>query len=37
MIDPINPQGKVVAVAVMTEKADMLVDIVAHVMYALLR
>ena len=37
MTDPINPQDKVVTVAVMTEKEDMLVDIVAHVMCALLR
>ena len=37
MIDPINPQDKVVVVAMMTEKEDMLVDIIAHMMCALLR
>ena len=37
MIGPINPQDKVVVVAVMTKKEDMLVDIIAHVMCALLR
>ena len=31
MIDPINPQDKVVVVAVMTEKEDTLIDIIAHV------
>ena len=36
MVDPINPQDKVVVEAVMSEKEDMLVDI-AHVMCALLR
>ena len=35
MIDPINAQNKVVVVAVMTEKEDMLLDIIAHVMCAL--
>ena len=35
MIDPINPQDKVVVVPVMTEK-DMLVDIRAHVKCVLL-
>ena len=37
MIDPINPQDKVAVVVVMTENEDMLVDIVAHMMCALLR
>ena len=36
MIDLINPQDKVVVVVVMTQKEDMLVDIIAHVMCALL-
>ena len=36
MIDLINPQDLVVVVAVMTEKEDMLVDITAHVICALL-
>ena len=36
MIDPINPQDTVVVVAVMTEKDDMLVDMIAHVMCTLL-
>ena len=37
MIDPVNPLDKVVVVAVMVEKEDMLVYIIAHVMCALLR
>ena len=36
MIDPVNPLDKVVVVAVMVEKKDTLVYIIAHVMYALL-
>ena len=37
MIDPLYPLDKVVVVVVMTEKEDMLVYIIAHAMYALLR
>ena len=37
MIDPFNPQDKVVVVAVMTEREDMLVDIIAYVVCTLLR
>ena len=37
MIGLINPRDKVVVEAVTTEKQDMLVDIIAHVMCALLR
>ena len=37
MIGQVNPQDKVTVVAVMTEKEDMLVFIIAHVMCALLR
>ena len=37
MIDPVNPQDKVVVLVVMTEREDMLVYIIAHVMYAFLR
>ena len=37
MIDPVNPQDKMVVVAVMADKEDMLAYIVAHVMCALLR
>ena len=37
MIDPVNPQDKVVVVAVMAEKEDTLVYIIAHVMCALLQ
>ena len=36
MINPVNPQDKAVVVAVMTEKGDMTVYIIAHVMCALL-
>ena len=35
MIDPVNPQDKVVVVAAMAKEEDMLVDIIAHVMCAL--
>ena len=35
MIDPVNPQDKVVVVAVIAEKEDMLVYIIVHVMCAL--
>ena len=37
MTDPVNPQDKVVVVAVITEKEDTLVYIIAHVMCTLLR
>ena len=37
MTDPVNPQDKVVVVAVITEKEDTLVYITAHVMCALFR
>ena len=37
MKNPDNPQDKVVVVAVMAEKEDMVVYIIAHVMCALLR
>ena len=37
MIDPVYPLDKVVVVVVMTEKENMLVYIIAHVMCALLR
>ena len=37
MIDPVKARDKVVVVAVMTEKEDMLVYIVAHIMCALVR
>ena len=37
MKDPVNPQDKVVVVAVMAEKEITLVYIIAHVMCALLR
>ena len=36
MTDPVNPQGKMVVVAVMAEKEDMLIYIIANVMCALL-
>ena len=36
MTDPVNPQDKVVVVAVMAEKEDTLIYIVAHVACALL-
>ena len=37
MIDPVNPQDKVVVVAVMAEKEDTLVYITAHVMRTILQ
>ena len=37
MLDAINPQDKVVVMAMMNEKEDMLVYIIAHVMCALFR
>ena len=37
MIDPVYPLDKVLIVVVMTEKENMLVYIIAHVMCALLR
>ena len=36
MIDPVNPHDKVVVVAVVTEEEDMLVHMMAHLMYAFL-
>ena len=36
MTDPVNPQDKIVVVAVMVEKEDILVYVKAYVMYALL-
>ena len=37
MTDPVNPQHKIVVVAVMAEKEDTLVYMIAHVMCALFR
>ena len=37
MLDAVNPQDKVVVVAMMIEKEDMLVYIIAQVMCALFR
>ena len=37
MRNPVNPQDKGVVVVGMTGKEDMLVCIIVHVMYALLR
>ena len=37
ILGPVNPQDKVVVVAVIAEKEDALVYIIAHVTYALLR
>ena len=37
MIDPVNPQDKVIVVTVTVEKEHMLVYIIAHVMCALFR